>query len=107
MINSAKSARLLAQCGELLPKDSFDLPALKKRRFPDHVFSRWKWFSSPLCLMPGRALGAALKIHCFTLCIELVHIFLQAALAPQHGIKKKMLTLFSHYAPPQSSGSTL
>ncbi len=33
---------------------------------------------------------AGIKLHCFTLCIELVHIFLRAALSPQHGIRKKM-----------------
>lgn len=38
-------------------------------------------------LLPSKA---GIKLHCFTLCIELVHAFLQAALKPQHGIKKKM-----------------
>lgn len=31
-----------------------------------------------------------IKLHCFTLCIELVHVFLQAAIRPRHGIRKKM-----------------
>ena len=38
-------------------------------------------------LLPEKA---GIKLHCFTLCIELVHIFLRAALSPQHGIRKKM-----------------
>jgi hypothetical protein len=33
---------------------------------------------------------AGIRLHCFTLCIERVHAFLQAALQPQHGSKKKM-----------------
>ena len=34
------------------------------------------------------------KLHCFTLCIERVHVFLQAAIRPKYGIKKTMdLTL--------------
>ena len=33
---------------------------------------------------------AGIKPHCFTLCIELLHIFLQATLKPQYGVKKKM-----------------
>jgi len=38
-------------------------------------------------LLPEKA---GIKLHCFTLCIELVHLFLQAALSPQYGIKKRM-----------------
>lgn len=38
-------------------------------------------------LLPPKA---GIKLHCFTLCIELVHAFLQSALKPQRGIKKKM-----------------
>ena len=38
-------------------------------------------------LLPEKA---GIKLHCFTLCIELVHLFLQAALGPQYGIKKRM-----------------
>ncbi len=38
-------------------------------------------------LLPEKA---GIKLHCFTLCIELVHIFLQAALSPKYGIKKRM-----------------
>lgn len=38
-------------------------------------------------LLPEKA---GIKLHCFTLCIELVHIFLRAVLGPQHGIRKKM-----------------
>ncbi len=30
------------------------------------------------------------KLHCFTLCIELVHVFLQSVVNPVHGIRKKM-----------------
>ncbi len=42
-------------------------------------------------LLPEKA---GIKLHCFTLCIERVHLFLQAILRPRHGIKKKMdLTL--------------
>jgi len=33
---------------------------------------------------------AGIKLHCFTLCIEWVHVFLQGAFKPRHGIKKKM-----------------
>jgi hypothetical protein len=32
------------------------------------------------------------KVYCFTLCIELVHVLLQAAMRPVHGVKKKMDT---------------
>ncbi|WP_222846209.1 transposase [Pontiella sulfatireligans] len=38
-------------------------------------------------LLPEKA---GIKLHCFTLCIELVHTFLQAALGPRRGIRKKM-----------------
>jgi hypothetical protein len=38
-------------------------------------------------LLPEKA---GIKLHCFTLCIELVHLYLQAALTPPHGIRKKM-----------------
>lgn len=38
-------------------------------------------------LLPEKA---GIKLHCFTLCIELAHLFLRAALSPQHGIRKKM-----------------
>ena len=42
-------------------------------------------------LLPEKA---GIKLHCFTLCIERVHLFLQAVLRPRRGIKKKMdLTL--------------
>ena len=33
---------------------------------------------------------AGIKLHCFTLCIELVHVFIQAAQKPVYGSKKKM-----------------
>ena len=33
---------------------------------------------------------AGVKLHCFTLCIELIHVFLQNALRPAHGSKKRM-----------------
>ncbi len=39
------------------------------------------------CLLPPKA---GIKLHCFTLCIELVHVFLQSALRPRHGIRKRM-----------------
>jgi hypothetical protein len=61
MINTDKSTRLLANFGELVSKGTFDMTSLKKGRFPDHVFSRWKWFFSPLYLMLNRALSAALS----------------------------------------------
>ena len=38
-------------------------------------------------LLPAKA---GVKLHCFTLCIELVHVFFQAALHRTHGIKKQM-----------------
>ena len=60
MINTDKSNRLLANFGELVSKETFDMTSLKKGRFPDRVFSRWRLFFSPLCSMPSRALGAAL-----------------------------------------------
>lgn len=33
---------------------------------------------------------AGVRLHCFTLCIERVHAFLQASMKPLHGSKKKM-----------------
>lgn len=59
MISTAKSARLLAQYGELLSKDSFDLSSLKKGLFPDLVFSLSRLCSSLSCWMPSKALGMA------------------------------------------------
>lgn len=38
-------------------------------------------------LLPEKS---GIKLHCFTLCIERVHLYLQAALSPSHGIRKKM-----------------
>jgi hypothetical protein len=38
-------------------------------------------------LLPEKA---GIKLHCFTLCIELVHLYLQTAITPSHGIRKKM-----------------
>ena len=38
-------------------------------------------------ILPAKA---GVKLHCFTLCIELVHVFFQAALHRTHGIKKQM-----------------
>jgi hypothetical protein len=38
-------------------------------------------------LLPEKA---GIKLHCFTLCIELVHVFLQATLNPEHKLKKRM-----------------
>ncbi len=40
MINTAKSAHLLAHFEELISKKHFDMTALKKGRLLDHVFSR-------------------------------------------------------------------
>ena len=31
-----------------------------------------------------------IKVYCFTLCIELVHVLFQTAIRPVHGVKKKM-----------------
>ena len=59
MINTAKSARLLAQYGELLSKDSFDLSSLKKGLFPDHVLSLSRLCSSLLCWMLSKDLSKA------------------------------------------------
>ena len=59
MINTAKSARLLAQYEELLSKDSFDLSSLKKGLFPDRVLSLSRLCSSLLCWMPSKALSMA------------------------------------------------
>lgn len=39
------------------------------------------------CLLPPKA---GVKLHCFTLCIELVHVFLQATLRHSHGIRNRM-----------------
>lgn len=47
MINTDKSNRLLANFGELVSKETFDMTSLKKGRFPDRVFSRWRLFFSP------------------------------------------------------------
>ncbi len=60
MINTDKSTRLLANIGELVSKGAFDMTALKKGRFPDLVFFRWKWFCSLWCLMLNKALSAVL-----------------------------------------------
>ena len=43
------------------------------------------------CLLPEKE---GVKLHCFTLCIERVHLFLQFVLRPKHGMKKNLnLTL--------------
>jgi hypothetical protein len=39
------------------------------------------------CLLPPKA---GIKLHCFTLCIELVHVFLQATLRHGHGLRNRM-----------------
>jgi hypothetical protein len=60
MINSAKSARLLANYGELLSKNSFDLSSLKKGLFLDRVFFLSRLYLSLLCSMPSKVLNMAL-----------------------------------------------
>lgn len=59
MINTPKSARLLAQYRELLSKDSIDLSSLKKGLFPDRVLSLSRLCSSLLCWRLSKDLSMA------------------------------------------------